>query len=227
MKTVHVKSALPIYIAAAVWLLAGLILPKFLLGVPGLLVTAAISAGAGLISRSFFPGRDVQVEEKIATGDAALDSEIQRGRARLDALRRANGAIDNPQISSALNRMTRAGEQVFKELGREPKKAALVRRFMNYYLPTTEKLVETYRQLMGTETKGRNIQSAMGTIESSMGLVADAFEKCADNLFADTEMDVDAEIKVLRTMLAGDDLIRTESPSDAIEEQGQAGAMGQ
>lgn len=226
MKTVHVKSALPIYAAAAVWLLAGLILPRFLLSLPGLMVTAAVSAGAGLIARRRFPGRDIQVEEKIKTGDAALDEEIGKGRARLDALRRANEAIDNPQISSALDRMTRAGDQIFRELGREPKKASLVRRFMSYYLPTTEKLIETYQQLMAAGTKGRNIQTAMGTIESSMGLVADAFEKCADNLFADTELDIDAEIKVLRTMLAGDDLIRTESPAGAREESGQVGTMG-
>ena len=227
MKQVHVKSALPIYIAAAVWLLAGLIFPRFLLGLPGLLVTAALSAAAGLLSRRFFPGRDIEVEEKIATGDARLDEEIAQGRARLGALREANEAIDNPQISAALDRMTRAGEQIFHELGRDPKKYALVRRFMSYYLPTTEKLMDTYRRLMGAQAQGENIRSAMGTIEGSVDMVADAFEKCADKLFADAEMDVDAEIRVLKTMLAGDDLIRYESPSDQPgEAQGTPGAMG-
>lgn len=227
MKQVHVKSALPIYIAAAMWLLAGLIFPRFLLGLPGLLVTAALSAAAGLLSRRFFPGRDIEVEEKIATGDARLDEEIVQGRARLGALREANEAIDNPQISAALDRMTRAGEQIFHELGRDPKKYALVRRFMSYYLPTTEKLMDTYRRLMGAQAQGENIRSAMDTIEGSVDMVADAFEKCADKLFADAEMDVDAEIRVLKTMLAGDDLIRYESPSDQPgEAQGTPGSMG-
>ena len=109
--------------------------------------------------------------------------------------------------------MYASGEQIFNELRRDPRKIALVRRFMNYYLPTSEKLMEQYRELAGAPVKGENIQSAMTRIESSMGVVADAFDKCADNLFKDDEMDIDAEIKVMQTMLSGDNLIKTEMNS--------------
>ena len=44
--------------------------------------------------------------------------------------------------------------------------------------------------------------SAMQTIEKSLGLAADAFEKCADNMYKDDEMDIDAEIKVMQTFTA-------------------------
>ena len=210
MKTVHIKSAIPIYIAAAVWLVMGLIFPGFLMKLPGLLVTAALSVGAYFAGSVLFPGKDVQVEEKITSGDAAVDREIEVARQRLEALRRANDAIPDPEISANLDRMYAAGQQVFRELGRDPKKIALVRRFMNYYLPTSEKLMEQYQVLMNANTRGENITSAMRTIESSLGLAADAFEKCADNLYRDDEMDIDAEIKVMQTMLSGDDLIKTE-----------------
>ena len=106
--------------------------------------------------------------------------------------------------------MYASGQQIFKELGRDPRKVALVRRFMNYYQPTSEKLMEQYQVLMNATTKGVNIKSAMKTIESSLGLAANAFEKCADNLYKDDEMDIDAEIKVMQTMLTGDDLIKTQ-----------------
>ncbi len=207
MKKVHIKSAIPIYIAAALWLVVGLIFPKLVLKIPGLLITAALSVGAYFAASKVFPGRDV--EEKITTGDAAVDREIEKARERLENLRKANEAIPDPEISRNLDRMVASGQQIFKELGRDPRKVALVRRFMNYYLPTSEKLMEQYQVLMNASTKGENIASAMQTIERSLGLAAGAFEKCADNLYKDDEMDIDAEIKVMQTMLTGDNLINT------------------
>lgn len=213
MKKVHLKSALPIYIAAAVWLLAGLIFPKLLMKLPGFLGTLAVSAAGYFAGSKLFPGRDITVEEKIETGDAKLDRDIADGRARLENLRQANIAIEHAGITDSLNRMTKAGEQIFKELGRDPQKVALVRRFMSYYLPTAEKLTEQYRQMNEAQVKGENIASAMSRIESSMSMIADAFEKCADNLFKDQEMDIDAEIQVMKTMLTGDSLLENAANS--------------
>ena len=214
MKKVHIQSAIPIYIAAAVWLVMGLLFPKFLMRLPGLLVTIALSAAAGFGSKALFPGRDVEVKDEIKTGDAALDEEIAKGRQRLENLKAANAAIPHPEITKNLDRMYNAGEQIFKELGRDPKKIALVRRFMNYYLPTTEKLMEQYQILQSASTKGENISSAMARIESSTGMVADAFEKCVDKLYADDELDIDAEIQVMKTMLAGDNLMKDSAAAD-------------
>jgi hypothetical protein len=211
MKKVHIKSAIPIYIAAAVWLVMGLVFPKFLMKLPGLLVTAALSVGAYFGGSALFPGREV--EQMITTGDAAVDREIEVARQRLENLRKANAAIPDPKITRELDRMYAAGQQIFNELSRDPRKVSLVRRFMNYYLPTSEKLMEQYQVLMNAPSKGENISSAMKTIESSMELAANAFEKCADNLYKDDEMDIDAEIKVMQTMLSGDNLIKTDMNS--------------
>ena len=217
MKKVHIKSAIPIYIAAAVWLVMGLLFPKLLMKIPGFLITAALSAAAGFGSAKLFPGRDIEVKDEIKTGDAALDAEIAQGRQRLENLKKANEAIPHPEITKNLDRMYTAGEQIFKELGRDPRKLSLVRRFMNYYLPTSEKLMEQYQILQAASTKGENITTAMGRIENSTGLVADAFEKCVDKLYADDEMDIDAEIQVMKTMLAGDNLVKGASGVDIRE----------
>lgn len=228
MKKVHIKSALPIYISAAVWLLAGLIAPRALLNLPSLLLVTAISAAAGFAARRFFPGRTVEVQEKVRTGDPDLDEDISRGLAQLQKLREADAAISHPEISRNLARMTQAGEQIFLELARDRQKAGLVRRFMNYYLPTSEKLMDQYQILMAAPTKGDNIQSAMARIEDSLGMIAEAFEKCLDGLFADREMDIDAEIQVMQTMLASDGLIgsATGDIRDRKPEENQTLTMG-
>ena len=176
MKKVHIKSAIPIYIAAALWLVVGLIFPKFLMKLPGLLVTAALSVGAYFGASALFPGRDVEMQEAIETGDAAVDREIAVARERLENLRKANEAIPDPEITMNLDRMYNAGEEIFRELSRDPKQIALVRRFLNYYLPTSEKLMSHYQTLRAASSKGESIESAMSTIEKSQGLAADAFE---------------------------------------------------
>lgn len=227
MKKVHIKSAIPIYIAAAVWLLMGLVAPKFLMRLSGLLITAALSVAGYVVGTKLFPGRDAEVKEEILTGDAAIDREIAEGRQRLENLKKANEAIPHPEITKNLDRMYTAGEQIFKELGRDPRKIALVRRFMNYYLPTTEKLMEQYQVLQDASTKGQNIQSAMGRIENSTGMVADAFEKCLDKLYADDELDIDAEIQVMKTMLAGDNLVKNAAGVDIREFAAQQQAAPQ
>ena len=224
MKKVHIKSAIPIYIAAAVWLVMGLLFPTFLLRLSGLLITAALSVGGYVVGSKLFPGREV--EQEITTGDAAVDREIAKARERLENLRKANEAIPDPEITRNLDRMVSSGQQIFGELGRDPRKVALVRRFMNYYLPTSEKLMEQYQVLMNASTKGENITSAMQTIEKSLGLAADAFEKCADNMYKDDEMDIDAEIKVMQTFLTGDNLIRTDMNS-IYETSGHAAQAAQ
>ena len=87
--------------------------------------------------------------------------------------------------------------------------------------------MEQYQVLMNAGTKGENITSAMTTIEKSLGLAANAFEKCADNLYKDDEMDIDAEIKVMQTMLTGDNLIKTDMNSirDAVTATAKAAAQ--
>ena len=206
MKKVHIKSAIPIYIAAAVWVIFGIVRPTALLKLSTLLIAAAVSIFLYLIAGKVFPGRTIEVREKIKTGDSALDAEIEKGLLRLENLRKANVAIEHPGISCELDRMVNAGDQIFGELERDKRKYSLVRRFMNYYLPTSEKLMDQYQVLMNAQVKGENVLSSMNRIENSLGMIAGAFERCLDKLYADQELDIDAEIEVMRKMLESDGL---------------------
>ena len=101
--------------------------------------------------------------------------------------------------------MIAAGDKIFLALEKQPRESQQVRKFMNYYLPTSVKLLDTYRTL-STAGGGQNIQTSMQSIENSMGMVADAFEKQLDRLYADDQLDINAEISALETMMAADGL---------------------
>lgn len=207
MKQKRIKSALPIYGAAAIWLLMGMICPRMLLKLWFIFLTTLISCGVYFGLSRLFPGRAVEVREAANSGDDAIDALIEDGRAKLDRLSAAGASASNEAIAQNLARMCAAGEEIFKLLERDVSKASAVRRFMNYYLPTADKLVETYRMLRDTRSAGENISNAMRSVENSLNMIAAAFEKQLDNLYKDKSLDVETDIDVLETMLANDGLI--------------------
>ena len=82
-----------------------------------------------------------------------------------------------------------------------PEKAPQIRKFMNYYLPTTLKLLGSYQRLSAQNVKGENITSTLFNIAGMMHTVADAFEKQLDSLYAEEAMDISADITVFETLL--------------------------
>ena len=206
MRKKRIKSAIPIYGCAALWLVLGLVCPGMLLKGWFLPVAAALSAGAYFGLSKVFPGREVEVREAAHSGDKSIDALIEDGRKQLDNLKAANAAIPDQDISQKLARMTAAGEEILKVLERDTSQAKAVRRFMSYYLPTADKLMSTYRMMRETANPGENIEHAMRSVENSLGMIADAFEKQLDNLYKDRALDVETDIDVLETMMAADGL---------------------
>ena len=114
MKKKRIRSAIPIYGCAALWLLLGLICPGMLLKLWFLLAAAALSAGVYFVLSKVFPGREVEVRAAANSGDRDIDKLIEEGRRQLDGLKAANAAIPAEDISRKLERMTKAGEEILR-----------------------------------------------------------------------------------------------------------------
>ena len=97
--------------------------------------------------------------------------------------------------------MERASADIFRYIADHPEKAPQIRKFMNYYLPTTLKLLGSYQRLSAQNVKGENITSTLFNIAGMMHTVADAFEKQLDALYAEEAMDISADITVFETLL--------------------------
>lgn len=218
MKKRVIKSAIPIYGAAAIWLLMGLICPKMLLKGGFLIGAAVVSVLVYFGLSKVFKGRIVEEREAANSGDREIDRMIEDGRKQLDSLKAINAALPAPEITKALDRMVEAGEGIFKILERDTSKATAVRKFMNYYLPTAEKLMSTYRILTDEKAHGSDIEHAMKSVENSLGLIADAFEKQRENLYKNRALDIETDIEVLETMMSGDGLIQKNGGAKAEEE---------
>ena len=218
MKTRHIPSALPIFLAAAVWLIVSLIFPVYTL--PRLLICAVLAAAGYFVGLKLFPGRTEEYEAEPNSGDAEVDRQIKEGREDMRRLREANAALPDPTITAQLDRMDHAASKIFEVLEKNPRQALNVRKFMNYYLPTTVKLLEQYRTLTATGIDSENIGKSKAAVESSMGMIADAFEKQLDNLYGDTTLDITSDVQVLETMMANEGLTETAATMSSLRATG-------
>ena len=139
-----------------------------------------------------------------------LSEEIRKmmetGRSYIEKIERSNDAIPGEEISGKISHMQTIVERIFERLKEKPDCADDLRRFMEYYLPTTVKLLDAYEELDRQPVQGENIRNGKQEIEKTLDTLNLAFEKLLDSLFEDTAWDVAADISVLQTMLAQEGL---------------------
>lgn len=140
-------------------------------------------------------------QKKVSTGDPEVDKIIEEGYKYLHELRDVNIRIPDEVMTKRIDRMEVASADIFAYIAEHPEKAAEIRRFMNYYLPTTLKLLNSYDKLSRQRVKGENIQKTMFEIEGMMETIAGAFEKQLDSLFDDDALDIAADISVMESIL--------------------------
>lgn len=131
---------------------------------------------------------------------------IEQGDEFVRKIRECNDAIPGEEISAKISRIEMLVDRIFDRVEQNPETVNDIRKLMEYYLPTTVKLLEAYAQMDMQPVGGENIQTAKREIEATLDTLNMAFEKLLDDLFQDTAWDVSSDISVLHTMLAQEGL---------------------
>jgi len=131
---------------------------------------------------------------------------IEQGDSYVSRIRECNDAIPGEVISAKIDHMELLVNKIFDRVEQKPECVGDIRKLMEYYLPTTIKLLETYAEMDAQPVGGENIRSTKKEIEDSLDTINVAFEKLLDSLFQDTAWDVSSDISVLKTMLAQEGL---------------------
>ena len=124
----------------------------------------------------------------------------------LDELRRVNDAIPDEEMSDKISRLEAVSAKIFEQAKSAPDKLPQMRKFMDYYLPTSLKLLNTYAELDNQGVEGENISESKRRIEQTMDTLVKAFENQLDRLFASDALDVSTDIDVMQNMLRADGL---------------------
>lgn len=212
MMEVRQKSPAPFYIVALVAIVYALVFPLY--RIFDYIAFAVICVLAGILASKTFKGKIVYVEKpkeeekpKSRTGNEYADAVLNEGYKYIDELNLANDMIEDETVSLQIDRMVDVAKRIFEFVEANPEKAGQIRKFMNYYLPTTLKLLNSYFKLTRQNVDGKNISDTITEIERILYTIVKAFEKQLDALFQDEAIDVSTDITVLENMLKQEDLI--------------------
>lgn len=221
MASVKKRSPGPFYLVAAVWLAFALF--SSLYRPIDYILAAVASVIVFLYGRHVWPDRTYTLPgnggEKSAraekqqepkrpepapspTGNPEIDALIAQRDLALGEMKRLNDSIADPGISAQIDELESLTEKIIAAVIKEPKKLPQIRRFMNYYLPTTLKLLNAYDRMDQAGISGTNIDGTKGRIEDMMTKVVEAFRQQLDSLFQDEAVDISSDITVMEQMLA-------------------------
>ena len=217
------KSTAPYYGAAAVWVLWALLRDLYR---PGQFALAAVvSLGVFWLLRAVCKDEEITIEvpspPPAATGNEELDKMISDGQRAIAEMKRLDAAIADEKISQDIRRLEVVCQKTFDQVKADPSKLPQIRQFMDYYLPTTLKLLNAYQRMDSTGVEGENITGTKEKVEGVMDTIAAAFEKQLDGLFGADALDISTDIAVLETMLE-----RAGLAGEPLEAQGSKDSSG-
>ena len=166
---------------------------------------AYLNRELGYFFRSSQADEDWQRRQEEAEEAAAPPKEAEEGYSGiLRNIRRANDRIADPVLSAKIDRLEEVTAKIFQAVEADPKKRSSIDTFLNYYLPTTQKLLDSYAEFEATGVEGANLGQAKDRIEKTMDSIVAGFEHQLDELYKMDAMNVDSDIRVMETMLRRD-----------------------
>ena len=202
LRKIRKRSPLPLYLTAAVWAVLCMVLPLYKLSSCFILLVAGIVSYVGF-SR-IFPGKtrtENLPAEPVRTGDARLDALMAEGETAVAEMKRLRSSIRNAAVCTSIDQLIELTGKIFQDLVDDPADYSQVRRFSNYFLPTTLKLLHAYDRMAAQEIHGQNIAGSMDRIQNILAATVEAYRKQLDSLFANQALDIETDITVLETML--------------------------
>ena len=151
------------------------------------------------------PEEAINEDIQITTGDNEDFAKIIR------EIRKVNDAIDDEQVSERIYTIENITRNIFDYVGKKPDKLSQIRTFMNYYLPTTLKLLNSYSQIEKMGVAGENMKNAKENIEKILDMLVSGFEQQLDQLYKSEVLDISSDIEVLEQMMYKDGLAENTS----------------
>lgn len=130
-----------------------------------------------------------------------VDPILEEGNKALSEMGRLYMSIKDPEIRVKINEIMRITDKIVQDAIADPSDIPKIRKFMNYYLPTTIKLLNAYDRMGSQGIEGENIDRSMKSISEMLDAAIAAYKKQLDSLFANQALDIETDIAVMNAML--------------------------
>ena len=135
-----------------------------------------------------------------------IDPVIAEGNRALSEMGRLYMSIQDPEVRKKINEIMRITDKITQDAISDPSDIPQIKKFMNYYLPTTIKLLNAYDRMSALGVQGENVDKSMKSINDMLDQAIVAYKKRLDSLFENQALDIETDIEVMNTMLAREGL---------------------
>lgn len=200
-----------------------LIFPFSAVGAVLIVGAAALTGGAvGIMSDGLDLTTHNREDHPVAfddlplSGDEHADEVIRKGAEALKQIRAANEVIRDKELSDKMYAVEEKCVSIFRTVAEKPAKAGQIRKFMNYYLPTTQKMLASYQTMQDRGISEDALKEHRQALSRGLDMVNTACQKQLDNLFKETQLDISTDIDVLEQMLKRDGYVEGDLSSEGI-----------
>ena len=210
------RDVLPYYSFAGVWLLCACILPLY--RVWAMLITIVLAGGAAYFvsRRGEKDGKEETAPKKKAEAKnppeqkksygPEVDPILEEGARALGEMARIYSSVKDKDVRQKINELMRITDKITQDAIADPADIPQIKKFMNYYLPTTIKLLNAYDRMSAQGIEGENLDRSMNNINEMLDQAIVAYKKRLDSLFENQALDIETDIEVMNRMLAREGL---------------------
>lgn len=135
-----------------------------------------------------------------------IDPIVAEGNRALSEMGRLYMSIRDVEVRQKINELMRITDKITQDAIADPSDIPQIKKFMNYYLPTTIKLLNAYDRMSAQGIQGSNLDKSMKNINEMLDQAIVAYKKRLDSLFENQALDIETDIEVMNTMLAREGL---------------------
>ena len=147
-----------------------------------------------------------KAEEKETRYSPEVNTIIDDGRRAMKEMGRLYASIPNPAIRAKINEIMSVSDKIVRDAIEDESDVPQIRKFLDFYLPTTIRLLNAYDRMEALDFEGENISGSKKSIEEMLDTTIEAYKKHLDALFRNQAMDIDAEIRTMNAVLAQEGL---------------------
>jgi len=210
------KPVAPIYAVAAIWLLFSAWKPIYSAGrlawavVLSVIGYAVVKSIVGDKDKAKTPKEKTDEPEETVlqatkkdepTYSPEVQAVVDEGKKAREELQRLYYSIPDLAVKKKVQEIMDVSDKIVRDAVDDPGDVPQIKKFLDYYLPTTIKLLNAYDRMGAQGIEGENIGKTMNSINEMLDTAITAYKKLLDNLFANQAMDIETDIDVMNTLL--------------------------
>lgn len=206
----HIKrSVVPIYLIGVTWLVHATVFSLHTLSDYAFCIMASVVVF--ILAKMVFPDKEYTLkgekeqpekqEKPKNTGNPEIDALIKERERAMSEMRRLNDNIADEKISAQIDHLEEVTGKIIDQVVAAPQKLPQIRRFLDYYLPTTLKILNAYDRMDSAGIAGDNITATKSKVERMMETITVAFDKQLDSLFGEEALDISTDVTVMENLL--------------------------